>query len=251
MELTPHTTSGGIITQSETGWHMQIPAGLSSNYRLAQLDDYAALHRQKFPWVTPTILRLRVRVSSNSIPGTWGFGFWNDPFSMFLGLGGMIRSLPVLPNAVWFFYASQENYLSFRDNKPSNGFLAATFQSPNIPSVYLIPGLLLLPILLIRPWARWLRTKLGKLIFEDSTRIDIDVTQWNEYRIIWEENRVDFEINNHPVFTTSVSPHVPLGLVIWIDNQYAAFLPDGELKAGALENQAPAWMEIDGINIQS
>ena len=142
MELTPHSTSRASITQSETGWHMQIPAGLSSNYRLAQLDDYAVLHRQKFPWVTPTSLRLRVRVSSNSIPGTWGFGFWNDPFSMFLGLGGMKRSLPVLPNAVWYFYASQENYLSFRDDKPSNGLLAATFQSRNIPSFYYIPGVL-------------------------------------------------------------------------------------------------------------
>jgi hypothetical protein len=46
-----------------------------------------------------------------------------------------------------------------------------------------------------------------------------------------------------------VSPHSPLGLVIWIDNQYAAFTPEGRLGFGALENPEPAWLEITDIDV--
>jgi hypothetical protein len=251
MEISPRTTPGSSVTRSKTGWRLQIPAGKSSGYSLAQLDDYVTRPRKKFPWDTPTTLNLRARVSDYSISGTWGFGLWNDPFSLLLGLGGMTRPLPVLPNAAWFFYASPDNYLSFRDDKPSNGFLAATFLSPKIPSICLTPGLILLPILAFRPGSRWLRAKLNRIIGEDSTGINIDVTQWNEYLLHWEKNRVIFEINGHPIFMTAMSPVGPLGLVIWIDNQYAAFLPSGKIKAGTLENQAPAWMEVDGIKISS
>jgi hypothetical protein len=251
MELSPRTTPGASVTRSKTCWRLEIPSGKSSSYRLAQLDDYTTRPRNKFPWVAPITLSLRARVSSNSIPGTWGFGFWNDPLSSLIGLGGMTQPLPVLPNAAWFFFASADNYLSFRDDKPSNGILAATFHSPNIPSIFLMPGLLLLPIMAFRPWSRWLRAKISRIISEDSINIDIDVTQWNKYLLRWEKNKVIFEINGHPIFITPVSPVGPLGLVIWIDNQYAAFLPSGKIKAGTLENQASAWMEIEGIDIQS
>jgi hypothetical protein len=46
---------------------------------------------------------------------------------------------------------------------------------------------------------------------------------------------------------TSVSPRPPLGLVIWIDNQYAAWHPDGKIGFGVLENTEPAWLEIEDL----
>ena len=44
---------------------------------------------------------------------------------------------------------------------------------------------------------------------------------------------------------------VALGVVIWIDNQYAALPPDGRLRYGTLENQERAWIEIKNIQAGS
>jgi hypothetical protein len=52
------------------------------------------------------------------------------------------------------------------------------------------------------------------------------------------------------VFESPVSPNPPLGLVIWIDNQYAAFTPDGKIGFGVLKNPEPAWLEIADLKIK-
>jgi hypothetical protein len=247
MELSPRVTPGASVTRSKTGWRLEIPAGNSSSYRLAQLDDYAALHRHDFLWINPASLSLRARVSNKLIPGTWGFGLWNDPFSFFTGLGGMTRPFPVLPNAAWFFFASPENFLSFREDKPPNGFLAATFRSPHLPALLLSPAIFLLPMLFFHPATKWVRSKLRRLILEDSVAIEIDVTEWHDYHLRWKGDKVSFEVDGLPIFETSQPPKGPLGFVIWIDNQYAAFTPAGKISAGTLENPVPAWIEIENL----
>jgi hypothetical protein len=238
-----------VISKSASGWRLEIPSGISTQYRLAQLDDYASLKRGDFIHQTPTSLSLRARTSSNSIPGTWGFGFWNDPLSSIMGLGGMERPLPTLPSAAWFFYGSNENYLSFRNDKPPNGFLAATFSSPQIPTLLLTPAIAMSPLLLFKSSAKWIRHQLSRHIFEDSTLLNIDVTQWHLFQIHWENNQVSFEVDGKSIFNTEISPKGPLGLGIWIDNQYAAFTPSGKIKAGTLENPVPAWLEIENLII--
>ncbi len=112
-----HTKEAKVdeIQLNSSHYLLSIPAGKADQYRLAQLDDYAQLRRGQFPLHAPRGLRLSARTSSGSIPGTWGFGFWNDPFGLSLGFGGNPFRLPVLPNAAWFFGASDENYLSFQD----------------------------------------------------------------------------------------------------------------------------------------
>jgi hypothetical protein len=52
------------------------------------------------------------------------------------------------------------------------------------------------------------------------------------------------------VLESSVSPHPPLGLVIWLDNQFAAFTPEGRIGFGVLENPEPAWLEVKDIDIK-
>jgi len=37
--------------------------------------------------------------------------------------------------------------------------------------------------------------------------------------------------------------------VLWIDNQYAAFTPQGSFSTGKLAFQETAWMEIDDLQI--
>jgi hypothetical protein len=79
----------------------------------------------------------------------------------------------------------------------------------------------------------------------------VDPTQWHRYRLDWREKQVLFGVDNEVVFESSVSPHSPLGLVIWIDNQYAAFTPEGKIGFGVLENPEPAWLEIKDLEITS
>jgi len=231
---------------------------LADKYRLAQVDDYTKIQRNRFPLCYPIRLSLSARASSAFIPGTWGFGLWNDPFGLSLGFGGNPLRLPTLPNTVWFFGASEESYLSFRDPRASTappksggsaqreaatGFLAQTFRSPRFHP-WLIPAGLALPFSRKRT-----RQLLGKVMCEDGIRLSVDVTQWHRYRLDWREERVSFEVDDVQVFESTVSPNPPLGLVIWIDNQYAAFTPEGKIGFGVLENPEPAWLETKDIDV--
>jgi hypothetical protein len=244
-KLIPQHTSGARVDEISHGesYRLMIPAGAADSYRLAQIDDYAKTPRSQFHLRPPFRLSLSARASSETIPGTWGFGFWNYPFGMSLGFGGTGWRLPTLPNAVWFFHASKENYLSFKDGKPAQGFLAQTFRSPTFHPLLFPAGLAL-------PFSRkTTRRLLGKIIGEDGTRLSVDVTQWHSYQLNWHEDRVSFEVDHLRVFESPVSPKSPLGLVIWIDNQYAAFTPEGKIGFGILENPEPAWLEIKDIEM--
>lgn len=299
-KLIPRQTPGARVEQItvDHAYRLMIPAGPAGKYRLAQLDDYAQLRRGQFPLRFPLSLRLSARASSESIPGTWGFGLWNDPFGLSLGFGGNPFRLPALPNAAWFFSASKESYLSFRDpprperigarwlskssflldrietsaiqtegndatggldtretstrsTRPpaANGFLAQTFRSPKFHPFLILAGLAL-------PFSRKTTRRLtGTVIGEDG--IDMSTgdqpvipTQWHRYGLEWRAERVLFKVDDVQVFESHVSPHPPLGLVIWIDNQYAAFTPEGRIGFGVLENPEPAWLEIKDLELE-
>lgn len=250
LDLHPRTTPGAQVTQSEAGiWRLSIPAGPAGRYRLAQLDDYKRLPRRDFPWRPPLTLELRARASHNGLPGTWGFGFWNDPFATALGFQGSIHRLPAPPNTAWFFHASPPNYLSLRDDRPAAGFLTALFSAASIPPLAFLPALPFLPLLAWRPAARLLRRAARRLIREDAAALDIDVTAWHTYRLELQPGSAAFSVDGVFRFESTVSPRPPLGLVIWIDNQYAAFAPDGRLRYGALAASVDAWLEIAGISV--
>ena len=273
-KLTPRHTPGAHVEEISRGaeYRLIIPAGSAEKYRLAQLDDYTQIPRSQFPRRSPLSLRLSARTSSDNISGTWGFGLWNDPFGLSLGFGGNPFRLPALPNAVWFFGASKESYLSFRDSRASstgfdmpstntqatqpsappagtsqrdaaNGFLAQSFRSPKYHPSLILAGLTL-------PFSRKsTRRLMSRVIAEDGIRLSVDVTEWHRYRLDWREKRVSFEIDDIQVFESEVSPSPPLGLVIWIDNQYAKFTPEGKIGFGVLENSEPAWLEIKDLEL--
>jgi hypothetical protein len=238
----------GEVVATSDGWRLEIPAGARGTYRLSQLDDYAALRRDRFPHVPPLTINLRARVSAADLPGTWGFGVWNDPFGLSLGFGGNSGRLPALPQAAWFFYGSIENYLSFRDDLPANGFFAGTFRSPAIPSLLLAPAALALPFLPFRPISRWMRRLASKLILQGGVPVEANVKEWHDYKISWQRDGCSFFVDGQSILETPISPRGRLGLVIWIDNQYAFWRPDGRLGWGMLENPK-AWMEIEGLEI--
>lgn len=272
-KLVSQYTPGARVEEISRGeaYRLSIPAGPADKYRLAQVYDYAQASRSRFPLRAPLRLNLSARTSSDSIPGTWGFGLWNDPFGLSFGFGGNPWRLPALPNAAWFFGASKENYLSFKDPRaernevetkrassadvatsvPSsaqrevagNGFIAQTFRAPRFHPLLIPAGLAL-------PFSRKAtRRLLGRVIGEDGIALSVDATQWHRYSLEWREERVAFEVDNVRVLESPVSPTPPLGLVIWIDNQYAAFTPAGKIGFGVLENPEPAWLDIKDINL--
>ena len=247
--LRPSTTPGAEASLSPTGQGLlRLPPGPPNRYRLAQLDDYHTLARRHFPWRPPLTFKIRARASHATIPGTWGFGLWNDPLSLSLGFGSG-RKLPALPNAVWFFFASPENYLSLRDDLPANGALAATFRAPNLPSLLLAPSALAAPLLFFHPTARFLRRIAARIVQQDTAALDLDPTEWHEYEFDWLADHVIFRVDGQVVLETPNAPRGPLGLVIWVDNQFAAWRPDGGVKWGLLEGEEEGWVEVDRISV--
>jgi len=252
MKLDAQMAGGGRITALDAvTQRLSLPPGDGRTYRLAQLDDYTRLPRKAFRWQAPARLELRARVSAPDLPGTWGFGWWNDPFSAGLGLGGGQRRMPTLPNTAWFFYASPPNHLAFRDDHPADGLLAAVFSAPRALGLMLAAGLPALPLLAWRVTARAMRRTASRFIKEDAVRVDRDVTASHTYTIDWQPTGVHFSVDGQPCFETPIAPEGPLGLVIWIDNQYAAFPPDGRVRMGALPCATASALELTDLTIES
>jgi hypothetical protein len=245
-----HTRQSMVKNEAEKNvWKLSVPQGPAGDYRLAQIDDTTALPREQFFWKPPVMLRLCARVTNSQVPGTWGFGFWNDPFSISMGMGGGTRRLPTLPNAAWFFFSSKQSYLSFRDDKQANGFLAQTFRSPKIPALLLTMGVLGIPILYWPRLAAQVRRRLSYVISEDSLPLGIDATQWHSYSLEWQNQGIVFKVNNQTYYT-QISPNGPLGFVAWIDNQFLSFPPNGKLSYGTLANPKAVQFEIKQLAIE-
>ena len=150
------------------------------------------------------------------------------------------------------------NTPSSAQREAANGFIAQTFRSPKFHPLLILAGLAL-------PFSRKLtRRILGRIIDEDGLQLwshetqqqsfgvqsqSVDPTQWHRYKLDWREKRVRLEVDDVQVFESLVSPRPPLGLVIWLDNQYAAFTPEGKIGFGVLENPEPAWLEIKELEI--
>ena len=249
--LTVHQTRAAQVNAlTEGAWSLEIPAGPAKRYRLAQVDDYHHQRRKDFCWQPPLRLSLRARVSAGDLPGTWGFGLWNDPFSLSMGLGGAAQRLPALPNAAWFFYASPLNYLSFQDDLPAQGFLAATFQARSLPTALLALAAPGLGLAAFPAGAQLVRRALRRMVKQSAALVPGEVTAWHSYILDWQPDGVNFALDGQIVHATEVAPSGPLGLVIWIDNQYAALPSRGRLRFGTLANPQPAWLEFEGLEIE-
>jgi len=250
IDLEKREAGGGWIMENDSEqFSLNLPPTSSGSYTLAQLDDYMHLHRGEFPHQPPVSLQLEARVSTPDMPGTWGFGFWNDPFSVGLGAGGMRRILPVLPNAAWFFYGSPPNHLSLRHDLPGCGFFAQVFRSPRLPSFLSLFGIPVLPFLQWPNTARILRKAAQALIDSDALAVEIDVTEWHAYSLDLAKQGVGFSIDGRVVFNTPIVPKGRLGLVVWIDNQYFSFTPEGRIGFGFLGMGTAQSMHIQNLSL--
>lgn len=250
-DLRSREVNGGRVTRlDEERYQLLIPESHQARYHLAQLDDYMHLTRRQFPHKPPLSLQLEARVfPSDEVHGTWGFGFWNDPFSLGFGAGGMSRLMPVLPNAVWFFYGSEENYLSLRNDQPGAGFHVKSLRSQRLPSILSLLALPALPFLLWRTSTRCLRRLSRALVKEDSKSLEVNTGVWHTYAFEWKKERLIFWVDDREVYQTGVSPQGRMGLVIWIDNQYFRFDPQGKIGFGYLQTPTEHRLLVRNVRV--
>jgi hypothetical protein len=246
----------GSLSLADSVLHMHLPATASGQYADAQIDDYGNLARHQFPWRPP--LRMEVRARS-SLPaatinsatddlsvlrGTAGFGFWNYPFSV---RGDIL----MLPEAVWFFYASPPSNMALIPGIPGWGWKAQVIHTMR-PEALLatIPTALSIGWGLLthnsQPAARWLQRLSGAHEMVLTTAM----TTWHTYSLEWRATVARFWVDGQLVMSSPQPPTRALGFVAWLDNQYAIATPRGVLRFGATSTPEE-WFEIDTIRIDS
>jgi len=245
MDLRILELNGGQVRNEKT-LCLSLPP-TAGGYADAQVDDYGpASRRSHYPWRPGILLSLRARFSHgrDDLVGTAGFGFWNAPF------GDPTVRIPALPQAAWFFFASQPSDLPFAEDGPGRGWFAATIDagaSSALLTVPLAPAVLLLNQfrgLRRRIWP-WLRRRLN-ISYTQLPRL---MTDWQGYKLHWYSDGCTFIVNDEIVLRTSFSPRGPLGFVCWIDNQYMVATANGRFRWGVLPTAKTQTLEIADLAI--
>lgn len=234
-------TGAGRWTLSGDGLRLLNDGATSTRYTNAQIDDYQHLPRRAFPWRPPLRLSVRARFShpAMALRGTAGFGFWNDPLAM----AG--RRLPALPQAVWFLYAAPPSDLKLAMDAPGWGWKAATIDARRWPFAALAPTIpLAVPLMNIPPVYRLLWPIGRRAIGVAERLVPVAMTDWHIYTIDWRREGAAFYVDGALLLRTNTAPAGPLGLVIWLDNQYMQVTPWGRFAWGLVEKPQAEWLEV-------
>jgi hypothetical protein len=207
-DLKPFLAGTGQVDQGR----LLPPSATRNRYSDAQLDGYTAraVPRRSFPHRTPFRLSLQARFSSSGVMGTAGFGLWNHPFAP----GG---GLPVLPRALWFFYASPPSDMPLALDVPGSGWKAAVIDATRPSAVARAPFAPL--VLLLNRSRRFYRrvrpiVQRGLRIVEKSLPLDL-MSDWHAYSIGWTIARAVLSVDGRSVLETNRPPRGPLGFVSW------------------------------------
>jgi hypothetical protein len=248
---------GGLVEIVESTLRLEAPGAAAGVYSDAQIDDYSGRARPLFQWRPPLRLEIRARFSHPMHPiaagadtnqrllnGTAGFGFWNYPLSL---TGAVLR----LPDAIWFFGASQPSNMALVPGIPGWGWKAQVVRAHRLGALAAAG-----PTALSALWgrlsrrvdagARWVQRLTGAR----EARLSNDPCEWATYEIDWRAERAIFRVNSAVALIAPNPPPGPLGFVAWIDNQYAVATPRGELRFGTIASERE-WVELDFIRIQS
>lgn len=253
MMTTPlHITrigGGSVIELPDGGWEMHLPAGCE-RYADAQIDDHRALPRNKFRWSPPLRMTLQARVSRTPAQGTFGFGFWNDPFAISLGQSGAARRLPSAPHACWFFFGAPPHDLALTPGVEGSGWKAQTLRGPSLPGLLLLPAAAGALLLTRIPGLRRPLIKLGVgMLSVDEGMLHPPPEAWHTYQIDWKVNEVTFSVDDAIVLRSNISPRPPLGFIAWIDNQYAVVSPEKGIRFGVRPTHASCSLYLRDMRI--
>jgi len=248
LNCTPFLAGGGRVEITSNGARFLLPHASAARYGDAQLDDYAGLPRKRYPHRPPLTLSLRARFSDDesALQGTAGFGFWNNPF-------GAQSKIPALPRAIWFFYSSPPSNMPLAIDVSGFGWKAACIDAGRASALAwapLAPFVMLacrLPGLYRAIWPR-IQRALGisesPLTFREGA-----MTDWHTYQLEWRRDGARWWVDGESVLETDQPPRGRLGLVVWIDNQYAVVTPQGRIRFGLLDTSREQWLEIADVHL--
>ena len=240
--LEPHLVGNGRLETGDGVTRLALDESDNQQYHNAQLMDYGGLPRDRFPWRSSVSLSLRARFSHEQayLSGTAGFGWWNDPF-----VGDRATRVAVGPRVAWFFFGSPPSMLAAREGWTGDGFFAQAMNAPSLPGwltrtamwTLKVPGL-----------GRVADAAAGRATGAAEQPLhQIDLTAWHEYQILWRPDGVQWRVDGEVVHRSGSAPRGPLGLVIWIDNQWATLAGDG----GTLSVTEPQWLEFTELQVRT
>lgn len=231
--------NGGKVHSGETTTLWLPP--IAQGYADAQLDNYSGRKRRDYLHQHDTTLSLSARFSHSSgeLRGTAGFGFWNAPF------GDPTVPWPALPQAVWFFYASPPGDLPLAPDGPGQGWFAATLDATTWTAWAMAPfAPLALLLHQIQPIKAFLWPRIQHRLGVRYQPLSVSMTEWHDYRIVWEKTSCQLAVDGQTVLQTDVSPRGPLGFVCWLDNQYMVVTARGRVRWGTLSTPEPQWLAL-------
>jgi hypothetical protein len=233
---------GALVVQEE-GLRLVLPRASRSHYSNAQIDDYLGLPRSRYPWHPPLLMTVRARFGGRPL-GTAGFGFWNHPFAM-------LKGIPALPRAIWFFYASPPSDIALKLGVPGHGWKVETLDTLRLSALRWAPFAPL--VMLLNQWPAaeqriWPHVERDLQI--SAASLDVALDQWHDYSLEWRPDRARFTVDGQVVLETDRSPRGPLGFVAWMDNQWAIATPRGRLWLGLLDIHQPQWLDLASVRIE-
>ncbi|RMF01000.1 MAG: hypothetical protein D6768_11560 [Chloroflexi bacterium] len=237
---------GGALEPTGPTLRLVTRNATAKQYTDAQLDDYQPLARRNFLWRPPLKMIVRARFShpAGELRGTAGFGFWNDPFMM----TGKRR--PALPRALWFFYSSPPSNMKLDVRTPGPGWKAATIDAIRWPFFALLPlAPLAVPLMNVSRLYRACWPIGQRAIGVSEAPVPVEMTGWHTYQLEWLEKSARFAVDGQQILAAGSSPRGPLGLVIWLDNQYMIVTPWGRFGYGLLNIPGEQWLEISHVEI--
>lgn len=245
----------GLLSTTHSALRMSIPSAQQGQYSDAQVDDYGGRVRSAFPWKPPLRMIVRSRSSHKAatpdstngsqdiLRGTAGFGFWNYPFSV---RGDIL----MLPESIWFFYASPPSNMALVPGIPGWGWKAQVVHSMRAEALAAI-----VPTALTTLWgrvtgntqpaSRWMQRLSGA----SEALLPVAITEWHTYKLEWRGSAATFWVDDALILRVPQPPTRPLGFVAWLDNQYAVATPRGVLRFGTVDS-GPQWLDIDSIKIE-
>lgn len=243
-----HELSGARLLPAPDGLRFVLEEATAGHYSNAQIDDYSGRSgRRHFPWRPPLRLIVRARFShpAAGLRGTAGFGFWNDPFLM------TDLRLPAWPQVLWFFFGSPPGNLKLDWRVPGWGWKAAAIGAARAGLAALAPLAPLAVLLMnVRPVYRVLWPPIQRAFRIREQQLALDMTTWHTYTLDWGVRRSRFSVDGRAVAGAFPSPPGPLGLVVWMDNQYMVATPQGRFRWGLLDVPGPQWMEVAHIAVE-
>ncbi len=157
----------------------------------------------------------------------------------------------MLPEAIWFFYASPPSNMALVQGVRGWGWKAQVVHSMRPGSLAAtVPLAATIAFGLLtgetRPAAHWMQKVSGAC----EALLPVEMTEWHRYTLEWQRNGASFWVDDTLVLHSPHSPTRPLGFVAWLDNQYALATPRGVLRFGTISS-GPQWLEMDSVKIES